>query len=85
MRTCMGQRVQLSYVGIGTFAVADIAAFMTLSKNVGDKTALAAKLAKRTCLGDMYATFWRHMQLRRMLKQTGHVEMKEKLMMKNEF
>ncbi len=47
------------------FSVADITAFTTLSKNVGDKTAVAAKLAKRTCLGDMSATFWRHMQLRR--------------------
>ena len=46
------------------FCVADITAFTTLSKNVGDKTAVAAKLAKRTCLGDMSATFRRHMQLR---------------------
>ena len=47
------------------FCVADIEPFTTLSKNVRDKTAVAAKLAKRTCLGDMSATFWRHMQLRR--------------------
>ncbi len=46
------------------FSVADITAFTTLPQNVGDKTAVAAKLAKRTCLGDMSATFRRHMQLR---------------------
>ncbi len=49
------------------FSVADITGFTTLSKNVGDKTAVAAKLAKRTCLGYMSATFQQHMQLRSLL------------------
>ncbi len=46
------------------FCVDNMTAFMKLSKNVGYKTAVVAKLAKRTCLGEMSATFRRHMQLR---------------------